>query len=35
MKDIEKLMNWHFEDFLNLKMNVEKLYKGILRSKKK
>ena len=35
MKEISKLMNWHFEDIINLKMNVEKLYKGINRCKKK
>ena len=35
MKNIAKLMNWHFEDLVNLKMNVEKLYKGVNRSLKK
>ena len=35
MKNVSKLMNWHFEDLVNLKMNIEKLYRGINRSIKK
>ena len=34
MKNSMKLMNWHFEDLINLKMNVEKLYRGIHRTVK-
>lgn len=31
MNKIMKLTNWYFEDIVNLKMNVEKLYRGINR----
>ena len=29
MKESEKIMNWKFKDFVNLKMNVQKLHKSI------
>ena len=35
MKNSMKLMNWHFEDILNIKINVEKLYRGIHKTIKK
>lgn len=31
MKEIQQLMNWYFEDMVNLQMNVEKLYRGLNR----
>ena len=35
MNKLMKITNWYFEDFVNLKMNVEKLYRGINRCIKK
>ena len=31
MKELQKIMTWYFEDMVNLKMNVEKLYRGVNR----
>lgn len=31
MRDIQQIMNWYFEDMVNLQMNVEKLYRGVNR----
>lgn len=31
MKEVQQLMNWYFEDMVNLQMNVEKLYRGLNR----
>jgi hypothetical protein len=31
MKEIQQIMNWYFEDMVNLQMNVEKLYRGVNR----
>ena len=31
MKNATKIMNWHFEDIVRLRMNVEKLYKSVNR----
>lgn len=32
IKEIEKLSNWHMEDFVNLKLNIEKYHRGINRT---
>lgn len=34
IREIEKLSNWHMEDFVNLKMNIQKYHKGINRAMK-
>jgi hypothetical protein len=34
IRDVEKLSNWHMKDFVNLKMNISKYYRGLNRTMK-
>lgn len=35
IRDVEKLSNWHMKDFVNLKMNTNKYYRGLNRTMKR
>lgn len=30
MDDINKMINWKFDDLINLKSNIDRFYKGVL-----
>lgn len=34
IREVEKLSNWHMQDFVNLQMNISKYYKGLNRTLK-